>query len=110
MAPSKVPVHQVESGIDSSPVSVKAAREKNVHKPVAADCGCYTCQNFTRAYMRHLFKANELLVYRLASIHNIHFYHELMAKMRASILSDSFSQFQSDFFNRYNLKRAEVSA
>ncbi len=90
-------------------VSVKAAREKDVHKPLDSSCSCYTCKNFTRAYLRHLFKANELLVYRLASIHNIHFYHELMTAMRAAIMDDSFSQFKADFFNRYNLKRSEVT-
>ncbi len=88
------------------PVSVKAAREKSQHIPVEAGCKCYTCQNFSRAYMRHLFKANELLVYRLASIHNIHFYHDLMAKMRLAILEDKFLSFKTDFFNRYDLKRA----
>jgi len=90
------------------PISVKAAREKDSHTPLDAACGCYCCQNFTRAYLRHLFKANELLVYRLASIHNIHFYHELMSGMRQSILAGTFSTFKTDFFNRYNLKRAET--
>jgi len=89
------------------PISVKAAREKNVHTPLDADCQCYTCQNFSRAYLRHLFKAKELLVYRLASIHNIHFYQALMVAMRQAILRDDFVGFQRDFFNRYNLKRAK---
>ena len=88
------------------PVSVKAAREKDSHEPLDAECTCYTCKNFTKAYLRHLFKANELLVYRLASIHNIHFYHALMSVMRESIIKGTFSQFTSDFFNRYNIKRA----
>jgi len=88
------------------PISVKAAREKNVHLPLDEKCECYTCQNFSRAYLRHLFKANELLVYRLASIHNIHFYHELMGVMRDMILKDSFSQFQKAFYRRYNIQRA----
>jgi len=92
------------------PISVKAAREKAVHEPVDSDCSCYTCQKFKRSYLRHLFKANELLVYRLASIHNIHFYHALMAAMREAILNDQFSAFQTDFFNRYNLKRAGSNA
>jgi len=91
------------------PISVKAAREKDAHIPLAKDCSCYCCQNFSRAYMRHLFKANELLVYRLASIHNIHFYHELMTAMREAIRSGSFGRFKKDFFARYNLKRAETS-
>lgn len=88
------------------PVSVKAAREKDVHEPLDADCECYTCRNFSRAYLRHLFKANELLVYRLASIHNIHFYHALMSRMQEAIQGKRFLQFQTDFFSKYNIKRA----
>lgn len=89
------------------PVSLKAAREKFSHEPLDAECSCYSCQNYSRAYMRHLFKANELLVYRLASIHNIHFYHELMTGMRQAILEDDFAGFQDRFFDRYDLKRAK---
>ena len=92
------------------PVSLKAAREKDAHFPLDSECGCYCCQNFSRAYMRHLFKANELLVYRLASIHNIYFYHELMAGMRKAIVEGTFPTFRMDFFTRYNLKRAEKSS
>ena len=88
------------------PLSIKAGREKNAHIPLDAACGCYTCKNFSRAYLRHLFNANELLVYRLASMHNIHFYHELMTRMRNAILEDSFPNFVSEFFARYDLKRA----
>jgi queuine tRNA-ribosyltransferase len=88
------------------PISVKAAREKDNHFPLDEACGCYTCQHFSRAYMRHLFKANELLVYRLASIHNIHFYHQLMTGMRVAIRRGQFKQFHDDFFKRYDLKRA----
>lgn len=89
------------------PVSVKAAREKEAHFPLDSKCQCYCCQNFSRAYLRHLFKANELLVYRLASIHNIHFYHELMDGMRQSVIDGKFASFKQEFFSRYNLKRAE---
>ena len=91
------------------PVSATAAREKDAHFPLDSECECYCCQNFSRAYLRHLFKANELLVYRLASIHNIHFYHDLMAGMRQSIIEGRFATFKSEFFSRYNLKRAEMS-
>ncbi|MCF7825948.1 MAG: tRNA guanosine(34) transglycosylase Tgt [Candidatus Marinimicrobia bacterium] len=92
------------------PVSLKAAREKDAHIPLDADCRCYSCQNFSRAYLRHLFKASELLVYRLASIHNVHFYHELMSTMRQSIIAGAFPAFKRDFFARYNLKRAELKS
>ena len=88
------------------PVSVKAAREKAAHEALDASCSCYTCKNFSKAYLRHLFKASELLVYRLASIHNIHFYHALMSAMRDSIIKNKFPEFRADFFNRYDLNRA----
>jgi len=88
------------------PVSVKAAREKDSHFPLDADCSCYTCQHFSRAYLRHLFKASELLVYRLASIHNIHFYHQLMTAMRDAIRGNAFHAFKNEFFARYDLQRA----
>lgn len=88
------------------PVSVKAAREKDAHEALDASCPCYTCKNFSKAYLRHLFKAGELLVYRLASIHNIHFYHALMSAMRTSIGNHDFPRFRTDFFNRYDLNRA----
>jgi queuine tRNA-ribosyltransferase len=105
-----LPTRNARHGITftwDGPVSVKAAREKFIHEPIDAECGCYTCKHFTRAYMRHLFNANELLVYRLASIHNIYFYHNLMTEMRNAILQESFPEFKTNFFRRYNLKRAK---
>ena len=55
--------------------------------PIDPGCLCYTCQNFTRSYLRHLFKTKELLAYTLASYHNIYFITALMAKLRQSIIS-----------------------
>lgn len=60
--------------------------------PIAKDCLCYTCQNFTRGYLHHLFRANELLAYRLASYHNMFFINDLVAKIRNSILDDDFDK------------------
>ncbi len=58
---------------------------KSDKKPIDKNCKCFTCQNYSRAYLRHLFVSKELLALRLASIHNIHFYLELMRKIRRSI-------------------------
>lgn len=58
---------------------------KSDKKPIDKNCKCFTCQNYSRAYLRHLFCAKELLALRLASIHNIHFYLELMRKIRNSV-------------------------
>ncbi len=60
----------------------------NEFVPLDATCDCHTCQNFTRAYLHHLFKANELTALSLASIHNLHFMVELMKEMRQKILTD----------------------
>jgi len=82
---------------------VKAGRYKDDFQPVDDRCQCYTCQTFTRAYLRHLFKAGEILVMRLASIHNIYFYQQLMSSMRQAILDDRFPAWVSDFYNRYEI-------
>jgi queuine tRNA-ribosyltransferase len=69
---------------------IKAERGENANHfaPIEGNCNCWTCQNFTLAYLHHLFKAKELTAYTLATVHNLHFMVELMRKVRASILSD----------------------
>lgn len=69
--------------------------------PVDPTCGCYCCQNFTRAYLHHLFNANEVLSAILASIHNVHFYLTMMADIRRSIEDDRFGEFKRTFLEGY---------
>ena len=69
--------------------------------PIDPNCTCYTCQNFTRAYLHHLFNANEVLSAILASIHNVHFYLNLMERCRTAIKQKSFSAFKQDFLGKY---------
>jgi queuine tRNA-ribosyltransferase len=69
--------------------------------PVEPNCDCYTCTNFTRAYLHHLFVSNEVLSAILASIHNVHFYLNLMAKIRTSIEEGRFDRFKVDFLTEY---------
>jgi tRNA-guanine transglycosylase len=65
-------------------------------------CGCYTCRaGFSRGYLRHLFAANELLAYTLASLHNLYFILELMAQIRAAIRADRLAELEADFLARY---------
>jgi queuine tRNA-ribosyltransferase len=71
-------------------VIVKAARERLSFMPIDADCDCYTCRNFDRAYLRHLFVAGELLALRLVSIHNLHFYQALLREARTQIQTNNF--------------------
>ena len=61
-------------------------------------CRCYTCQNYSRAYLRHLYMNRELLAYRLNSIHNIYYFIHFMEQIRSAILSDSFDSFKKEFY------------
>ena len=70
--------------------------------PIEPDCSCYTCANFTRAYLRHLFKAGEILGHRLLTIHNLHFTLTLMKEIRKAILEDSFESRHEEFKARYH--------
>jgi queuine tRNA-ribosyltransferase len=74
---------------------------KQDFKPIEKDCGCYTCRNFKRAYLHHLFKEHELLVYRLASIHNLYFTVNLVKKIRTSIIDGNFIKFKKQFLSKY---------
>lgn len=65
-------------------------------RPIDSKCHCPTCQNYTRAYIRHLFKAKEMLAMRLSVIHNLYFYNELMARIRKAIEEDRFEEFRQE--------------
>jgi queuine tRNA-ribosyltransferase len=69
--------------------------------PIDGECGCHTCQNFSRAYLRHLFLAGEMLGPTLATCHSLYFYHQLMRDMRAAILSDRFTEWRDAFIEQY---------
>ena len=68
--------------------------------PIDENCGCYTCRNYTRAYLHHLFKESELLALRLASIHNLHFIQTLIKEAREAIMEDSFAEFKRSITKR----------
>jgi len=70
-------------------------------KALDPHCGCYTCKNFSRAYLRHLFNTEEILGLRLVSLHNVHFFLELMLKARQAIAEDRFKEFKKEFSERY---------
>ncbi|KWT82092.1 tRNA guanosine(34) transglycosylase Tgt [Candidatus Magnetominusculus xianensis] len=77
------------------------SRFRRDHTPLDSDCGCYTCLNFTRSYLNHLYKAGEILGIRLNTIHNLYFYLDLMKKIRAAIEQDRFSSFKMDWLSAY---------
>jgi len=81
-------------------LAIAQARFVDDPAPIDPNCSCYTCQNFTRAYLRHLFVANELLYYRLATIHNVYFMVNLVKSIRESILNQEFSKLKKSWLGR----------
>ncbi len=82
-------------------VSIKNAKYERDFTPLDPDCGCYTCRNYSRAYLRHLFKANEILSSMLLTNHNLYFLVNLMGKIRSAIEDDRFTEYKSEFYSRY---------
>jgi queuine tRNA-ribosyltransferase len=91
------------------PLTIKQARYARDTAPLDAECRCYTCRTFSRAYLRHLFLAEELLVHRLLSLHNVHFFVGLTVAMREAIVRGEFAGFRARFFARYGVSSAEIS-
>ncbi|PIR16437.1 MAG: tRNA guanosine(34) transglycosylase Tgt [Deltaproteobacteria bacterium CG11_big_fil_rev_8_21_14_0_20_49_13] len=71
--------------------------------PPDPECPCYCCQNYSMAYLRHMFKCNEILGSRLATIHNLHFYLDLIRNIRSAIAEDRFIEFKRDFISKRNM-------
>jgi queuine tRNA-ribosyltransferase len=78
-------------------IKIKNARYKQETAPLDSTCGCYACKNFSRAYLHHLHRTGEILGARLNTIHNLHYYLELMQEMRDALDSDTFSAFVVQF-------------
>ena len=70
-------------------------------RPLDEDCDCYVCKNYTRAYIRHLFKTGEILGQRLATYHNLHFLLKLMDNARNAILKEKFQEYKEEFLKNY---------
>lgn len=83
-------------------VNIANAKYRLDTRPVDEECTCYTCRNYSRAYLRHLYKTRELLVYRLNTIHNIHYYMNLVKTMRQAIVEDRFEAFKKEFYSKRN--------
>ncbi len=78
-------------------IKIRNAKYKNDTRPLDETCQCYTCKNFSRSYLHHLQKTNEILGARLNTIHNLHYYLNLMQEMREAINNGSFNQFTVNF-------------
>lgn len=79
---------------------IKNAVYYNDPRPVDEECSCYTCRNYSRAYLRHLYMAREIMASQLNTIHNLHYFVNLMAAMRRAIFEDRFEAFRKDFYDR----------
>lgn len=82
-------------------VIAKNGKYKEDFSSLDENCDCYTCKNYTKAYIRHLFNVNEILAYRLLSIHNIYFLTKLMENIRNAILEDRFLEYKKEFYESY---------
>ncbi|WP_019626060.1 tRNA guanosine(34) transglycosylase Tgt [Thioalkalivibrio sp. ALJT] len=79
---------------------IRNARFRDDTAPIDPECGCYTCRNYSRAYLKHLDKCNEILGSRLATTHNLHYYQDLMRGLRDAIATGSLDGFVADFYAR----------
>lgn len=81
-------------------VTIKASRFREDTNPIDPDCHCYTCQNYSRGYLNHLFRAKELNYFRLSSIHNLYYYLDLMKQIREAIKRGEFMKFRKEFYEK----------
>ena len=85
-------------------ISITNTKYRNDFSPIEEDCQCYTCKNYKKAYIAHLFHGKEMLAGTLASIHNLYFIVNLVKKIRQSILDDNFYEFKEEFLGKYEKK------
>lgn len=82
-------------------INIKSSKYKYDENPIDPMCDCYTCNNFTKGYLRHLYNAQEITAYILGTIHNLRFYMKLMEDLRKSIREERFVNFKKTFYERY---------
>jgi len=82
-------------------LSIRTAAMREDSSPPDPQCECYTCRNFSRAYLRHLYLTREMLGFRLSTIHNLSYYHQLVSGARSAVLSDSFARFRKGIEERW---------
>lgn len=85
-------------------ITIRNAEYKDDFSPIEEGCDCYACRNFSRAYVRHLIKTDEILGGRLLSIHNIRFLHRLTAKIKSAIRRGNLAEYREEFFKNFNMK------
>jgi queuine tRNA-ribosyltransferase len=86
--------------VGTGTINICNARFKYDTNPIETGCRCYTCSHYSRAYLRHLYLAKELLAYRLNTIHNLSYYLNLMNEIRFAIAKGTFENFRRDFYSQ----------
>ena len=81
----------------SGTLNIKKAQFKEAPEPLDLSCTCYTCRHYSRAYLRHLSMAKEILSARLCTLHNLHYYLDLIARIRIAIEENRYQDFQRNF-------------
>jgi queuine tRNA-ribosyltransferase len=89
-------------------LNLRSARYAADPLPVEPGCDCYACQNFSRAYLRHLFKAEEILGLHLATMHNLRFMTRLMSDIREAVIGGTFAQYRTRFLAEYEVPNQEA--
>jgi queuine tRNA-ribosyltransferase len=83
-------------------INIKNKKNMYDFNPLDEKCRCYTCRNYSRAYLRHLFKSKEILSSILLTVHNLHFILDLISRARDAIMSEDFKEFRTGFINKYS--------
>ena len=87
--------------VHSGRMNMKNKKYEKDWAPLEEGCQCYTCTHYSRAYIRHLYKSEELLAFRLVTIHNLYFLLQFMRDMRQAILDGNFTEFRENFMANY---------
>ncbi len=90
-------------------VKIRNARYESDTRPLGPNCGCYTCRNYSRAYLRHLHRCNEILGARLNTIHNLHYYQQLMHGLREAIDAKRLDEFVNKFYGKRPRDSGEIA-
>lgn len=108
-----LPTRNARNGMlftSSGKLVIKNAQYADDPLPVEEDCTCYTCRNFSRAYLRHLYMSKEILSSRLNAIHNISYYMKLMSEIRKAISEERFLEFKREFYRKRNTENKRENA
>jgi tRNA-guanine transglycosylase (EC 2.4.2.29) len=108
-----IPTRNARTGLlytSKGELVLRHERYKEDPRPVDEECECYTCKNFSRAYLRHLFMMEEISSYILNTIHNLHFFLNLTKKAREAIIQGRFLDFKNEMLEKFNMKNHSINA